>query len=55
MKNNYKLKIICLLCVLTAAFSSCKKNELAEEKGLTNNHNNFAYTGHPKYHVLGYG
>lgn len=55
MKNNYKLKIACLLCVITAAFSSCKKNELAEEKGLTNNHHNFAFTGHPKYHVLGYG
>lgn len=55
MKNNYKLKIICMLCVVTAAFSSCKKSELAEEKKLTNNHNNFAYTGHPKYHFLGYG
>ncbi|SDH32701.1 MAC/Perforin domain-containing protein [Pedobacter terrae] len=55
MKNNYKLKIIYLLCVVTAAFSSCKKNELAEEKGLANNHHNFAFTGHPIYHVLGYG
>ncbi|WP_426327160.1 MAC/perforin domain-containing protein [Pedobacter sp. R-06] len=55
MKNNYKLKIICLLCVVTAAFSSCKKNELAKEKGLANNHHNFAFTGHPIYHVLGYG
>ena len=44
-----------MLCVVTAAFSNCKKNELAEEKRLTNNHNNYAYTGHPKYHVLGYG
>nr|WP_315422112.1 MAC/perforin domain-containing protein [uncultured Pedobacter sp.] len=55
MKNNYKLQIICLLCVLTAAFSSCKKNELAEEKGLTGNHKNLAIAGDEKWDLLGYG
>lgn len=55
MKKNYKLKAICMLCIITAAFSSCKKNELTEEKGLANNHHNVAFTGHPTYHVLGYG
>lgn len=55
MKNNYKLKAICLLCVITAAFSSCKKSDLVEEKSLTNNHNNFAFAGDKKYDVLGYG
>ncbi|WP_316826676.1 MAC/perforin domain-containing protein [Pedobacter miscanthi] len=55
MKNNYKLKIICLLCVLTAAFSSCKKNELAEEKTLTNRHNMQASAGDGVWDLLGYG
>ena len=55
MKNNYKLKIICLLCVFTAAFSSCKKNELAEDKGLTGNHKNLAIAGDEKWDLLGYG
>jgi len=56
MKNNYKLKIICLLCVVTAAFSSCKKNELAKEKSLTNNHNTLAGFGRDgKNDLLGYG
>jgi hypothetical protein len=44
-----------MLCVLTGILSSCKKNEVAERKRLTNNHNNSAFTVHPKYHVLGYG
>jgi hypothetical protein len=56
MKNNYKLKIICMLCVITAAFSSCKKSGLAEEKGLTNNHNALAGFGRDgKNDLLGYG
>ncbi|MBT2559662.1 hypothetical protein J7E50_17200 [Pedobacter sp. ISL-68] len=55
MKNNYKLQIICLLCVITAAFSGCKKNELAEEKGLTGNHKNLAIAGDEKWDLLGYG
>jgi hypothetical protein len=55
MKNNYKLKIICLLCVFTAALSSCKKSELAEEKGLTGNHKNLAIAGDEKWDLLGYG
>jgi len=55
MKNNYKLKIICLLCVLTALFSNCKKSDLTEEKGLVGNHNNLASGGDGKNDVLGYG
>jgi len=55
MKKNYKLKAICMLCIITAAFSSCKKNELAEEKNLKNNHGNIAYSGDKKYDVLGHG
>ncbi|WP_431293145.1 MAC/perforin domain-containing protein [Pedobacter sp. P26] len=56
MKNNYKLKIICLLCTLTALFSNCKKNDLAEEKGLINKHNNLAGFGRDgKNDLLGYG
>jgi len=31
-----------MLCVITAALSSCNKNELTEEKGLTVNHKNLA-------------
>jgi hypothetical protein len=52
--KNYKLKIICLLCV-TAALSSCKKNELTEEKGLTGNHKNLAIAGDGKWDLLGHG
>lgn len=55
MKNNYKLKIICLLCVITAAFSSCKKNELEEEKSLILNHKNLAVAGDGKWDLLGHG
>ncbi|QXU41036.1 MAC/perforin domain-containing protein [Pedobacter sp. D749] len=55
MKNNYKLQILCLLCVITAAFSSCKKNELAEEKSLSGNHNNLAVAGDGKWDLLGHG
>lgn len=55
MKNNYKLKAICMLCVITAAFSSCKKNELAEEKGLAGNHKNLAIAGDGKWDLLGHG
>jgi len=46
---------MCLLCVITAAFSSCKKNELAEEKGLKGNHKNLAIHGDGKWDLLGYG
>jgi len=55
MKNNYKMRIICLLCIFTAAFSSCKKNELAEEKGLAGNHKNLAIAGDGKWDLLGHG
>jgi len=55
MKNNYKMRIICLLCIFTAAFSSCKKNELAEEKGLAGNHKNLAVAGDGKWDLLGHG
>ncbi|WP_025143385.1 MAC/perforin domain-containing protein [Pedobacter jeongneungensis] len=56
MKNNYRLKVMCLLCMITAAFSSCKKSELAEEKSLTNNHNALAGFGRDgKNDLLGYG
>ncbi|SDH32658.1 MAC/Perforin domain-containing protein [Pedobacter terrae] len=55
MKNNYKLKAICLLCVITAAFGSCKKNGLAEEKGLIGNHKNLAIAGDGKWDLLGHG
>lgn len=55
MKNNFKLKIICMLCVVTAAFSSCKKSELAEEKGLYGNHKNLAIAGDGKWDLLGHG
>ena len=55
MKNNYKLKILCMLCVITAAFSSCKKSELAEEQGLSNNRNNLAVAGDGKWDLLGHG
>ncbi|TBO45166.1 MAC/perforin domain-containing protein [Pedobacter kyonggii] len=55
MKNNYKLKIICLLCVLTALFSNCKKSDLTEEAKLTNNHNELAFAGDNIYDVLGFG
>jgi len=55
MKKDYKLKIICLLCVFTALFSNCKKSEIAEDKGLTNKHNGLAYAGDKVYDVLGYG
>lgn len=55
MKNNYKLQIICLLCMVTAAFSSCKKNERVEEKGLTGNHKSLAIAGDEKWDLLGYG
>lgn len=45
-----------MLCVITAAFSSCKKSELAEEKSLTNNHNALAGFGRDgKNDLLGYG
>jgi hypothetical protein len=55
MKNNYKLQIICLLCVIIAAFSGCKKDELAQEKGLTGNHKNLAIQGDGEWDLLGYG
>ncbi len=55
MKNNYKLKIMCLLCVITVAFSSCKKNELEEGKGLKNSHNKLASAGDGEWDLLGYG
>ncbi|WP_145857686.1 MAC/perforin domain-containing protein [Pedobacter suwonensis] len=56
MKKNYKLKAICMLCIITAAFSSCKKSKLGEEKGLTNNHNALAGFGRDgKNDLLGYG
>jgi len=55
MKNNYKLKIICLMCIITAAFGSCKKNEVTEEKGLTGNHQNLAIAGDGKWDLLGHG
>lgn len=55
MKNNYKLKIIYLLCAFITVLSSCKKNELAEEKGLTGNHKNLAIAGDGKWDLLGYG
>jgi len=44
-----------MLCVLTTLFSSCKKNELVEEIGLSNRHNGLAYAGDKKYDILGYG
>jgi hypothetical protein len=53
--KNYRLKIICLLCVLTGAFSGCKKNELAEKTGLTGNHKNLAIAGDGKWDLLGHG
>ncbi|MDQ0641811.1 hypothetical protein QF042_005376 [Pedobacter sp. W3I1] len=55
MKNNYKLKILCLLCVVTTLFSNCKKSDLKEEKGLINNHNALAIHGDGKWDLLGYG
>ncbi|MBO9676161.1 MAG: hypothetical protein J7577_22165 [Sphingobacteriaceae bacterium] len=55
MKNNYKLKIICLLCLVTAAFSSCKKDEITEEQKLGANHKNLASAGDEKWDILGYG
>jgi hypothetical protein len=55
MKNNYKLKIICLLCVIPTMFSNCKKSEVAEEMGLANNHNTLASIGDGKWDVLAFG
>lgn len=55
MKTNYKLKIICLMCLLTAALGSCKKNEVGEDQGLTGNHNNLAIAGDGKWDLLGHG
>ena len=55
MEKKYKLKIICLLCAFAAAFSSCKKNELAEEDGLTGNHENLAIAADGKWDLLGHG
>ncbi len=43
------------MCIITAAFSSCKKSDFAEEEILKNNHGNIAYSGDKKYDVLGYG
>ncbi|MFF5381953.1 MAC/perforin domain-containing protein [Pedobacter suwonensis] len=56
MKNNYKLKAISMLFVVTTVFSSCKKNELVEEKRLINNHKAIAGFGRDgKNDLLGYG
>lgn len=55
MKKNYRIKIIYMLCLLTTAFSSCKKNELAEEKQLLGNHKNLAVAGDGKWDLLGHG
>jgi hypothetical protein len=53
--ENYKLKMICLLCVVMTMFSNCKKSDLKEEKGLTNNHNAMASMGDGKWDVLAFG
>jgi hypothetical protein len=55
MKKNYKLKIICMLCVSIVALGSCKKNEVVEEKGLTNRHVTKAEAADGAWDVLGYG
>jgi len=55
MKKNYKLKIVCLLCIFTALFSNCKKSDLVEEQGLSNKHNGLASAGDGQNDLLGYG
>lgn len=44
-----------MLCMVTAAFSSCRKNELTEPNGLSGNHKNLAIAGDGKWDLLGYG
>ncbi|WP_442588095.1 MAC/perforin domain-containing protein [Pedobacter sp. AW31-3R] len=55
MNNNYKTKVICLLCLFATLFSNCKKSELTEGGSVITNRNGSAYAGDKKYHVLGAG